>query len=97
MLDIDKKIVLSDDEGNEVLAEILLTVENGGEKYVFVTNVSNQIDEDDDEASFVSVYRYEEDSDGEGQLFEIPEDEEETWKMIEEVFLTCEESNFDVE
>ncbi len=95
MLDIDKKIVLSDDEGNEVLAEILLTVENDGEKYVFVTNVSNQVDED--EASLVSVYRYEEDSEGEGQLFEIPEDEEETWKMIEEVFLTFEESNFDVE
>lgn len=95
MLDIDKKIVLSDEEGNEVLAEILLTVENDGEKYVFVTNVSNQVDED--EGSLVSVYRYEEDSDGEGQLFEIPEDEEETWKMIEEVFLTFEESNFDVE
>ena len=95
MLDIDKKIVLSDEEGNEVLAEILLTVENDGEKYVFVTNVSNQVDED--EASLVSVYRYEEDSEGEGQLFEIPEDEEETWKMIEEVFLTFEESNFDVE
>lgn len=95
MLDIDKKIVLSDEEGNEVLAEILLTVENDGEKYVFVTNVSNQVDED--EGSLVSVYRYEEDSEGEGQLFEIPEDEEETWKMIEEVFLTFEESNFDVE
>ncbi len=95
MLDIDKKIVLSDEEGNEVLAEILLTVENDGEKYVFVTNVSNQVDED--EASLVSVYRYQEDSEGEGQLFEIPEDEEETWKMIEEVFLTFEESNFDVE
>lgn len=95
MIDIDKKIVLSDEEGNEVLAEILLTVENDGEKYVFVTNVSNQVDED--EGSLVSVYRYEEDSDGEGQLFEIPKDEEETWKMIEEVFLTFEESNFDVE
>lgn len=94
-MDIDKKIVLSDEEGNEVLAEILLTVENDGEKYVFVTNVSNQVDED--EGSLVSVYRYEEDSEGEGQLFEIPEDEEETWKMIEEVFLTFEESNFDVE
>ena len=95
MLDIDKKIVLSDEEGNEVLAEILLTVENDGEKYVFVTNVSNQVDAD--EASLVSVYRYKEDSEGEGQLFEIPEDEEETWEMIEEVFLTFEESNFDVE
>lgn len=94
-MDIDKKIVLSDEEGNEVLAEILLTVENDGEKYVFVTNVSNQVDED--EGSLVSVYRYEEDSEGEGQLFEIPEDEEETWEMIEEVFLTFEESNFDVE
>lgn len=94
-MDIDKKIVLSDEEGNEVLAEILLTVENDGEKYVFVTNVSNQVDED--EGSLVSVYRYKEDSEGEGQLFEIPEDEEETWKMIEEVFLTFEESNFDVE
>ncbi|MDR1568417.1 MAG: DUF1292 domain-containing protein [Streptococcaceae bacterium] len=79
-------ITLVDDEGNETLFEILLTIdgtEEYGKKYVLLvpTGVS------DDEEVEIQAYSYTENEDGtEGDLQAIPEDSAVEWDMIEEVF-----------
>ncbi len=81
-------ITLVDDQGNESLYEILLTVdgqEEFGKNYVLVYPAG--IDEDDDSEVELQAYAYIENEDGtEGELQEIETDEE--WDMIEEVFNT---------
>ncbi|MBS7577343.1 DUF1292 domain-containing protein [Enterococcus sp. MMGLQ5-2] len=79
-------ITLVDDEGNESLFEILLTIdgiEEYGKKYVLLvpTDVS------DDEEVEIQAYSYTENEDGtEGDLQPIPEESTVEWDMIEEVF-----------
>ncbi|MFC0234240.1 DUF1292 domain-containing protein [Vagococcus entomophilus] len=79
-------ITLVDDQGNETLFEILLTIdgqEEFGKSYVLLypTGVS------DDEEVELQAYAYEEAENGsEGELKEIQTDAE--WDMIEEVFNT---------
>ncbi|WP_071130584.1 DUF1292 domain-containing protein [Enterococcus timonensis] len=81
-------ITLVDDEGNESLYEILLTVDGQEEfqkNYVLVYPAG--IDEDDDTEIELQAYAYTENDDGtEGELEEIETDAE--WDMIEEVFNT---------
>lgn len=81
-----EKITLVDDQGNETLYEILLTVdgqEEFGRNYVLLypSGIS------DDEEVELQAYAYTENEDGtEGELQPIETDAE--WDMIEEVFNT---------
>lgn len=77
-------ITLVDDEGNESLFEVVMTVdgqEQFGKNYVIVAPTG--VPEDEEVEIF--AYSYVEDENGqEGQLNPIETDEE--WDMIEEVF-----------
>lgn len=96
VVDLDANLVLVDEDGNEQLAEVLFTLENDGNNYVFVTIPEQNDDEEVDVDIF--VYRYEELEDGSvGNIFEIPEGDTETWELLEEVLETYNESGFEVE
>lgn len=96
VVDLDANLVLVDEDGNEQLAEVLFTLENDGNNYVFVTIPEQNDDEDADVDIF--VYRYEELEDGSvGNIFEIPEGDTETWELLEEVLETYNETGFEVE
>lgn len=79
-------ITLVDDQGNETLYEILLTIdgqEEYGKNYVLLYPTGVE----DDEEVELQAYAYEEHEDGlEGELKQIETDAE--WDMIEEVFNT---------
>lgn len=95
-VDLDANLVLVDEDGNEQLAEVLFTLENDGNNYVFVTIPEQNDDEEADVDIF--VYRYEELEDGSvGNIFEIPEGDTETWELLEEVLETYNETGFEVE
>ena len=96
VVDLDANLVLVDEDGNEQLAEVLFTLENDGNNYVFVTIPEQNDDEEADVDIF--VYRYEELEDGRvGNIFEIPEGDTETWELLEEVLETYNETGFEVE
>lgn len=96
VVDLDANLVLVDENGNEQLAEVLFTLENDGNNYVFVTIPEQNDDEEADVDIF--VYRYEELEDGSvGNIFEIPEGDTETWELLEEVLETYNETGFEVE
>lgn len=96
VVDLDANLVLVDEDGNEQLAEVLFTLENNGNNYVFVTIPEQNDDEEADVDIF--VYRYEELEDGSvGNIFEIPEGDTETWELLEEVLETYNETGFEVE
>ena len=96
VVDLDANLVLVDEDGNEQLAEVLFTLENNGNNYVFVTIPEQNDDEEADVDIF--VYRYEELEDGSvGNIFEIPEGDIETWELLEEVLETYNETGFEVE
>jgi len=70
-------ITLVDEQGNETLFEILLTIdgkEEFGKNYVLLVPVNAEEDEDGQ----VEIQAY--------SFIEIPEDSEDEWNMIEEVF-----------
>lgn len=79
-------ITLVDENGNEELYEILMTIdgqEEFGKNYVLVYPAST--DEDSDEEIEVGAYAYIENEDGsEGELMEIETDAE--WDFVEGVF-----------
>lgn len=81
-------ITLVDDQGNESLFEVLLTIdgrEEFGKNYVLLVPVGAE--EDEDGQIEIQAYAYTENEDGtEGDLEAIPEDAEAEWDMIEEVF-----------
>lgn len=81
-------ITLVDDQGNESLFEILLTIdgkEEFGKNYVLLVPAGAQ--EDDNGEIEIQAYSYVENEDGtEGDLQPIPEDSDVEWDMIEEVF-----------
>ncbi|MDR0299556.1 MAG: DUF1292 domain-containing protein [Streptococcaceae bacterium] len=83
----DRLITLIDDAGNEVLFEVLLTIdgqEEFGKSYVLLLPAGHADDDDDVE---ISVYSFTQNEDGtEGDLTPIPEDAEDEWAMIEDVF-----------
>lgn len=81
-------ITLVDDQGNESLFEILLTIdgkEEFGKNYVLLVPAGAQ--EDDNGEIEIQAYSFNENEDGtEGDLQPIPEDSDVEWDMIEEVF-----------
>lgn len=81
-------ITLVDDQGNEKLFEILLTIdgmEEFGKNYVLL--VPAGAEEDDQGEIEIQAYSFTENADGtEGDLQPIPEDSDAEWNMIEEVF-----------
>lgn len=81
-------ITLVDDNGNESLFEILLTIdgqEEFGKNYVLLIPASAEEDENGEVE--IQAYSYIENENGtEGDLKPIPEDAEDEWNMIEEVF-----------
>lgn len=81
-------ITLIDDNGNESLYEILLTIdgeEEFGKNYVLVMPVDAE--EDDNGQVEIQAYSFTQNEDGtEGELLPIPEDSDEEWDLIEEVF-----------
>ncbi len=86
--DVDDLITLVDDEGNEVLFRIHLTIdgqEEFGKDYVLLYEASTP---EGDEVELLA-YAYEQaDGESEGRLMEIETEPE--WEMIEEVFNTFE-------
>ncbi|HEY0222196.1 DUF1292 domain-containing protein [Lactovum miscens] len=84
--DEERLITLIDDEGNEVLFEVVLTIdgkEEFGKSYVLLLPAGLE----DDEDAEISVYSFTQNEDGtEGNLTPIPEDAEDEWAMIEDVF-----------
>ncbi|MCS4487918.1 DUF1292 domain-containing protein [Streptococcus sciuri] len=81
-------VTLVDDQGNETLFEILLTIdgrEQFGKNYVLLVPAGAE----EDEAGEIEIqaYSFTESEDGrEGNLEPIPEDSDAEWDMIEEVF-----------
>ena len=96
----DKFITITDEDNTEHLAEVLFTFEHQKENFVFfmLKNDLEKVSSIEDEFD-VLVYKYEELEDGTiGNLIEIPEWDEKTWTMVEEMFETFQSSNgFDVE
>ena len=81
-------ITLVDEQGNETLFENLLTIDGKEEfdkNYVLLVPVNAE--EDEDGQVEIQAYSFTENEDGtEGELQPIPEDSEDEWNMIEEVF-----------
>ena len=81
-------ITLVDDQGNETLFEILLTIdgqEEFGKNYVLL--VPANAEEDEEGLVEIQAYSFTENEDGtEGDLQPIPEEATAEWDMIEEVF-----------
>lgn len=82
-------ITLVDEEGNESLFEILLTIDGeeefAGKQYVLLFPAGMEDDDDDEEEVELLAYQYIENANGtEGDLINIDTDAE--WDMIEEVF-----------
>ncbi len=95
----DKYITILDENGVETLAEVLFTFENAEENYVLMTLVNefDEVDSLEDEYN-VLAYKYEELEDGTiGNLIEIAENDEEAWRVVEEMFNTFEATNFEME
>ncbi|CAM3082243.1 DUF1292 domain-containing protein [Lactococcus hircilactis] len=86
--DEERYITLIDDDGSESLFEILLTIdgqEEFGKNYVLVMPVDGQEDENGEVE--IQAYSFTQNEDGsEGDLTPIPEDADEEWDLIEEVF-----------
>ena len=81
-------ITLVDEQGNETLFEILVTIDGREEfakNYVLLVPVNSKEDENGEVE--IQAYSFIENEDGtEGELQPIPEDSENEWNMIEEVF-----------
>ncbi|MDR1012745.1 MAG: DUF1292 domain-containing protein [Lactobacillales bacterium] len=84
-IDLDV-ITLIDDDGNETLYEILMTIDGQkefGKNYVLLYPA----DIDDDEEVELLAYSFLENENGtQGKLLAIDEDSDAEWNMIEEVF-----------
>ena len=81
-------ITLVDEQGNETLFEILLTIdgkEEFGKNYVLL--IPANAEEDENGEVEIQAYSFTENEDGtEGDLQPIPEDSDAEWDMIEEVY-----------
>ncbi len=95
----DKYITILDEENNESLAEVLFTFEDRGENYVLLALVNEFDDVETIEDDYnVLAYKYEELEDGTiGNLIEIPETDDESWSVVEEMFNTFSQTNFEME
>ncbi len=88
----DNKLTFVDENGNEVLCEILFTFHSDefNKDYVLFYP-EGEVDEEG--RINVMAAAYKENEDGEGELFEITEDAE--WKLIEEVLADFENEDCD--
>jgi len=88
-------ITLIDDDGNETLYEILMTIDGQkefGKNYVLLYPAGI----DDDEEIELLAYSFLENEDGtQGKLMAIDKDSEDEWDMIEEVFQTFMDEDLD--
>ncbi len=78
-------LTVVDEDGNEILCEILFTFDSEENEKSYVFYVPVETSDDDDIEVLCSAYQPDEDG-SIGQLSEIESDEE--WDMIEEVFNT---------
>ena len=89
----DNKLTYIDDNGNEVLCEILFTfhADEFNKDYVLFYPVG---DEDEDGKINVMAAQYiEKEGDASGELFEVTNDDE--WALIEEMLDLYEQNNVD--
>lgn len=85
MADIDSNITIVDEEGNEVLCDVLFTFQSDDfNKHYVLYYPTSEEDEEGNVELFASSY--DPDDDGEGQLY--PVESEEEWDMIEEMVNT---------
>lgn len=87
-LELNERIIIPDDNGDEVLFEVLLTfdIDETKKSYVFLTEVNEVASREDDEEVDVYAFRYEMGDDEDLLFFDIESDEE--WEMVEEMFHT---------
>lgn len=87
-LELNERIIIPDDNGDEVLFEVLLTfdIDETKKSYVFLTEVNEVASREDDEEVDVYAFRYEMGDDEDLSFFDIESDEE--WEMVEEMFHT---------
>lgn len=81
-----ERIIIPDDEGNEMVFEVLFRfdVDQTGNQYVLV--VPEESEAGEDEAEEVYAFRYEEDDEEQITLYKIEDDEE--WDIVESTFQT---------
>lgn len=85
---LDQQLTIIDEEGNEILCQILFTFESEEFKKNYVLFYPLEGDEDDDNVTVMAA-SYEEGENGIGELKEIESDEE--WDLIEDVLGQYEE------
>jgi uncharacterized protein YrzB (UPF0473 family) len=76
----DNTIIITKEDGTEISCDILFTFYSEDMEKDYVLYV-----ESDDEEGHVYASSYSEEDGMIGQLFDIPEDSEEEWQMIEEM------------
>lgn len=94
----EKYITIVDEDGSEVLAEVIFTFVNDDDNFVLLTLVDEFDEVESVESEYnVLAYKYEELEDGSiGNLIEIDEDDEATWEIVAEVFETFEHTEFEL-
>lgn len=80
-MDDKEKIVLTDDQGNEVMAEVLFVADYEDKQFIYL--IINGIDEQDKVLAF--EYRQ---KDGEefSEIIPIPEEDTKTWELVNTIF-----------
>lgn len=92
----DKYITILDENNVDQLAEVIFTFPYNGENYVLLTPVSefDEVESLEDDYT-VFAYKYEELEDGTiGNLIEIPLENNEEWAIIEEMFNTFNDAEY---
>jgi uncharacterized protein YrzB (UPF0473 family) len=88
--DDNNLITLMDEEGNEVLFEVILTIdgqEEFGKNYVLLIPAGSDNDNGDNDEVEITAYSFTQNDDGtEGDLKPIPEGAEDEWSFIEDTF-----------
>ncbi|MGL5020425.1 MAG: DUF1292 domain-containing protein [Mycoplasmatales bacterium] len=92
----ERYITITDEDGTDHLAEVIFTFENEDENYVLFTLVEDYELENLESDYPVLAYKYEELEDGSiGNLVEIPENDHKAWDVVEQMFETFENTNFE--
>lgn len=86
---LDQQLTIIDEEGNEILCQILFTFESEEFKKNYVLFYPLEGEEEEDDNVTVMAASYEEGENGIGELKEIETDEE--WDLIEDVLGQYEE------
>ena len=88
---MDNTLTFFDEDGNEVVCQILFTVksEEFGKSYVLFYPIQDAVNDDDDDLELMAA-SYIEGEEGTGELFDIETDEE--WEFIQDVVQSFNES-----